>query len=798
MKIFSPVRILLPALLLLFCSAEPHAQETGYAAVLEKQFREHAAANMHEKAFLHTDRESYVAGELMWFKLYLLDAATHLPSDVSKVAYIELLDAGNRPVAQAKLSVHKGMGSGSFFLPLTLETGPFRLRAYSSWMKNFKPDFYFEKTVPVVNTLKLLPEAVTLGTTVPQSQIAFFPEGGSMLEGIQGKVAFRISDSRGPVRQGKGYLLEDGRDTVLQFEASRSGLGSFVFTPRAGHSYSARMVTAGPDTLLLQLPRAQAQGYSLQLLQLDDRLELKLHAAGVDTNAPVYILVQSRQRVISVLKGTLMQPVHIPIQDLPDGITQFTLFTTYGQPVSERLYFKKPENLLPLEMKVATAAGRRQKITVHLSLPDTLSVPPSLSLSVYRADSSASNTENLATAFWLSSDLTGSVESPAFYFSDAADAAATDHLMLTHDWRRFRWEEVQQRQKTLIRFAPEHNGHLVTGIVRDRNGRPLANAITYLSVPGRHFRFASCLSDAAGMVHYEMKDFFGPSNIIVQAADSFAKVEILTPFSEEYSNRPAVPVHASYEHQLLADRSISMQVQNWFHADSLKQFTIPQYDTLPFFGVPEASYDLDLYKRFPTMEEVLREYVRQINVRIREGKKEMAIVDDAVRAVYNNPPLVLLDGIPVFDQARIFAYDPLAVSRVDLVNKKFYTGVSVYDGIASFNTYNGDYKNLQLPPGALIVDYEGLQLQRKFYSPQYETEQQRNSRLPDLREVLYWTPEVPFDKNGKASISFYSSDQPGTYQLVLQGMDAQGRMVVRNEELRMKNEGWGSVDKLIR
>src|SRR5687768_14185342 len=112
MKTFFAARIWLPAFLLFICSRNLHAQETSYAAFLEKLFREHAAANLHEKAFLHTDKESYVAGELLWFKLYLVDAATLRPSEASTVAYVELLDTSGRPVLQAKIPVVNGGGSG--------------------------------------------------------------------------------------------------------------------------------------------------------------------------------------------------------------------------------------------------------------------------------------------------------------------------------------------------------------------------------------------------------------------------------------------------------------------------------------------------------------------------------------------------------------------------------------------------------------------------------------------------------------------------------------------------------------
>jgi hypothetical protein len=63
-----------------------------------------------------------------------------------------------------------------------------------------------------------------------------------------------------------------------------------------------------------------------------------------------------------------------------------------------------------------------------------------------------------------------------------------------------------------------------------------------------------------------------------------------------------------------------MQVQNIYSGDSIRNFKEPLItDSLPFYGLPETEYKLDDYKRFTTMEEVLREYVTQINVGVRNG-----------------------------------------------------------------------------------------------------------------------------------------------------------------------------------
>jgi len=44
-------------------------------------------------------------------------------------------------------------------------------------------------------------------------------------------------------------------------------------------------------------------------------------------------------------------------------------------------------------------------------------------------------------------------------------------------------------------------------------------------------------------------------------------------------------------------------------------------------------------------------------------------------------------------------------------------------------------------PQALLEEYEGVQGEREFFAPRYETAQQQ-SRLPDFRNLLYWQSEV--------------------------------------------------------
>ena len=106
-------------LILLLCiGAESAAQKQSSLDTLVGRFghyREHA---YQEKIYGHLDRNFYLTGETLWFKLYTVDGAFHKPSDLSKVAYVEVLDKMGFAVLQAKVELKGGLGSGSFFIQL--------------------------------------------------------------------------------------------------------------------------------------------------------------------------------------------------------------------------------------------------------------------------------------------------------------------------------------------------------------------------------------------------------------------------------------------------------------------------------------------------------------------------------------------------------------------------------------------------------------------------------------------------------------------------------------------------------
>lgn len=775
--------VLILAFLQLFTMAT-NAQDAF--TVIPERFKQYNSNHQQEKLYVHTDKNFYLAGELLWFKIYNVDGARYQPVNLSKIAYVEILDRENKPVMQAKIALTKGKGNGSFYLPVSVNSGNYKLRAYTNWMKNFSAANYFEKPVTIVNTLKTLSPAAA-DTTAKQIHAAFFPEGGNLVKEVTSKVAFKVTDAFGKGIDCKGIVLSDRNDTLVSFQSFKFGMGHFMFTPAGTQAYKAVLTLPDGRSITQLLPAAYEQGYVMHLEE-DASNVIKVTVTGKAVSAQqIFLFAHSRQVMQVAEKQTFANgsvSFSIDKNKLADGITTITVFNEQQQPVCERLYFKKPAQVLSVTASSnAPRYGNRKRVALSVNTKHNNAqngVAADLSLAVYRLDSLQTVDPNSLPGYlWLTSELAGNIESPAYYFSATGDdkKEATENLILVHGWRKFNWDLVLNDNRQAFEYAPEFDGHIITGQVKHNTNAVAQGAIdAFLSIPGIQLQFYNTRTNKEGRFYFDVRDYYGQNEIIVQTdgPDSNYRVDILNPFSEKYNDQtlPAFSLPSASQYTL-NEQSIGMQVHNTYEQDKLSRFAVPAIDTFPFYGKPYRVYKLDDYTRFTTMEEVLREYVPEVAIRRWGGQLHLKVFDFEIRDFYPSDPLILLDGVKV-DNRILLNYDPLKVNKLEVITNKFIKGEFIYQGIVNFTTYHGDMQDLKLDSRAVILDYEGLQLKREFYSPVYKTEQQALSRLPDFRNLLFWSPNVQTDGSGQTTVEFYTSDMKGKYVAVLQGMDEAG------------------------
>ncbi|MEL7340339.1 MAG: hypothetical protein AAGM67_07630, partial [Bacteroidota bacterium] len=206
----------------------------------------------------------------------------------------------------------------------------------------------------------------------------------------------------------------------------------------------------------------------------------------------------------------------------------------------------------------------------------------------------------------------------------------------------------------------------------------------------------------------------------------------------------------------------------------------PQRPDVYFYGEPDWVYLLDDYTRFPVMEEVFLEIVNYVHRRKRRTEDEYLDVND----IYGNensisssihftqPALVMIDGIPIQKMSFLWEFDPLLVERVEIVGRQYFAGPHTFYGIINLVTYKHNFGGQPFPDYVLEQKYLPLQRARSFQSPNYA--EAELARIPDYRSLLHWEAHLRWN-GANVKRSFYTSDDTGTYQIVVNGISADGQ-----------------------
>ena len=242
-----------------------------------------------EKVYLHFDNTAYFMGEKMWFKAYVLRSDNHHATDVSRVLYVELLDRSGNVVETQKLPIGAmGQADGVFDLRNVLAGGFYEVRAYTRYMLNWDSSWLFSRVFPIFETpgkegdysrpslgktawqvreSEKVPTKEKTGISFAKPEdgnIAFFPEGGHLVENLSCRVAFEIRDRQGLPVNGTGEL-SCGDERLCSVSTSQNGRGVFSLVAQPGKIYSLNLKDKRGRLYRQELPVAEKEGCSMRL-----------------------------------------------------------------------------------------------------------------------------------------------------------------------------------------------------------------------------------------------------------------------------------------------------------------------------------------------------------------------------------------------------------------------------------------------------------------------------------------------------------------------------------------------------
>jgi hypothetical protein len=164
----------------------------------------------------------------------------------------------------------------------------------------------------------------------------------------------------------------------------------------------------------------------------------------------------------------------------------------------------------------------------------------------------------------------------------------------------------------------------------------------------------------------------------------------------------------------------------------------------------------------------------------------MKITNPLTGIYFDQPPLVMIDGVIINDLTVLADINPETVEKVEVVKTPYLIGDLILHGIVNVITRSGNFSKITMPDYAVILPYRVVDKPSTITFPDYSDEKTRFSRTPDLRNTLYWNPSVKTNTNGEAEIEFWTSDLPGVYIIRIEGISGTGEKVSMHKSFTVK------------
>jgi hypothetical protein len=694
---------------------------------LRQKLDEYTSAVPREEIYLHADRDIYVSGEEMWFKLYLIDRKSSKPSFNSSIAYVELLNADSRPVVQKRILLSQGFGSGQVLLPDSLSSGTYTLRAYTSWMKNFLPENCFMKDISIYNSL---------------SDKVF-----------KGKLSLTSNSVKG-IAEKAGT---SGTDKSINLNINNSRKDSLIIFVETKSSYIS------------------------------------------ENSNDFFVVIQTRGNIVNISSGKAAEGkarVSVSKSSLREGIQQITLFDSNGRPVSWRNIYIRGEDKNQVVINSADSVSRRNKLTVDIE-PSKIS-----------SSSSGLTNMSISVSPFLKDRETVDIDDYMVFGTEYASpgrnftrgrkikeipAGEIDSILQNDRSNWIDWTVILSDSLPDFRYQFEREEHHLIGqLLTGDNLNAPPSELVFLCKPGKQATFQYARSDKNGNFTLDIPFDEKPQDLILMpdnAAGNY-KIRIESSFSDQYpgfasfndSTRNPLPLQVS-------DWCMNHQVMRIYgspvHGSQIK----PVFNPMPpvrFYGKPDIELILADYISLPTMQEVFFELLPRVNLKKKSSGFEISISDRVDDSRYVLMPCIMIDGVIIRDAALIEGLDPELVEKIDVIKEKFVVGGYAFQGLVNVITRSGNFSSVLLPDYMVRMSYRVTDPVSSFASPDYSSAESAAQRIPDFRNTIYWNPSVMTDNSGRAKIEFWSSDGVSEYEINLQGIDSEGKLVSVRKTIRLK------------
>jgi hypothetical protein len=796
MKLHGSTRVVV---LLLILMTTGHLYAQRFDSILTKLDAQYPQEKLH----VQFDKSSYNPGETIWFKAYIF--SNNVLSNISRNLYAELIDEQGRILQRKVTPVISSGAAAAFDLPTDQAAGTLYVRAYTRWMLNFDSSFLFVKAIPIIGTKAVAKQ----NAVVVKNYLTFFPEGGDLVQGLKSRVAFKATDDAGLPVNTKGDIVNSKGAKVAAFSPVHDGMGVIELTPEAGETYKAIWKDQAGKPQQTNLPAAKKSGVVLETKRIPSGITFSITRSEetAQSSPAVYIVAQMQQQLLYRAKASLQKsPIVsglIPLQNIPAGIVQITVFTEDEKPLAERIVFvNTPDYYFITDLNVPLKGlDKRGRNVIQIDVPDTIACNLSLAVTDAGVNPSDPGEQDIFSQVLLVSDIKGYVHNPMYYFSSDVDSVQQhlDLVMMTNGWRRFRWEDVLADKFPTLKYAPEDylsiegkvngltkselTGKELTGILTLDNGNQQILSIP-VSTDGR-FNVPGLFFYDTAKLYYQFnndKNKVLSSKALVDIRNSFLpKANLWRPTSDLAARLMKPDTSVLVKNRFMTLRNITKmeddkRVQTLASVEVIakqktKKEKMEEEYTGGLFRGGDGYTFITEDDPFANSAQSVLQYLqgKVAGLQISGSGQQMSMSwRGGTPSLYLNEmagDLSLVQNTPMTDVAMIKVFRPPFMGG--------FGGGS--GGAIAVYTKKGKAANDNIK-GLDFAKIPGYTPPKQFYSPDYSKIDASNAG-GDFRTTLFWNPFVMTDANNRRILfTFYNNDITRKLRVVIEGVNMEGKL----------------------
>lgn len=417
----------------------------------ENSYLKYFEANR-ELPFLHLNKTTFVPGEEVWIKAYVINQKNQRLSDFTRNLYCIIYDESGELKTKKLLYVENGIAQGNFKIDSTFTKEKYFIKTATNWMRNFQEDFSFSQQITILNPNKLKSNKNNSASSTFDIQI--LPEGGNALANHNNNYGVIIKNPQNlGVKVKKGEVVNNEGEIVTTFSTNQFGLGSVSFYYEKNRTYSARFTLENDSVITKPIANPKNIGISLNV----ENKAAKFIRISVSTNEESSKIFNEKklklfihntntflERDISLHEEKTIHNLILSNNKLIKGINIITLFDEYYNPIAERLIYIHDSNLTET-IKVKSIKTLKDSLSLSIQRTNSKTEAIFLSTSVLPSSSKAYQPKNsIISNFILKPYVKGDIQNPQYYFTNVnrKKLIDLDLLLLTQGWSKYEWNNI--------------------------------------------------------------------------------------------------------------------------------------------------------------------------------------------------------------------------------------------------------------------------------------------------------------------------------------------------------------------